>query len=46
MALLSIRMEDTDLEKLKVKVADLGITFTIYARSLIVQALEDEEEKQ
>ena len=41
MALLAIRMEDTDLQELKKQAEDKRIPFTIYARSLIVQGMKD-----
>lgn len=44
MELLAIRMEDADLERLKARAAELRIPFTIYARSLIVTALNDKED--
>jgi len=45
MALLAIRMEQGDLERLKERAAELRIPFTVLARSLIVTALNMDKEK-
>jgi hypothetical protein len=45
MALIAIRMEQEDLDRLKAQAAQKRIPYTIYARSLIVAALEDREVK-
>jgi predicted DNA binding CopG/RHH family protein len=42
MALLAIRIEQDDLDRLKEKAAELRIPFTIYARTLIVQGMKEE----
>lgn len=46
MALLAIRMEQEDLDRLKKEASAKRVPFTIYARMLICQGLQEEKKEE